>query len=676
MALCVGAHAEIVPATNRVDWVPHGTIGVRGGIPASHHRTNIFLAGGDRTGETNVHELVQSIIDSLSPDADNRWDVYFPTGKFRLGGQLNLKSFIQIVGDSTPTNRTLSELSVGQTNGGWGFALGNYNYAAPHAIVSGSTRGSTNLTLDSSAGLTVGKLVKISCLNPGHYVAGFRVIDYSNYRRIYQQEVVIDAIDGDDVTIWPPLMSDFPLDASPWFEEIGTDDRDVGFANIAISHANEDGHTGNVGSVFLFSGVQRCWWTNVSLLDNLEYGWNVGRSVFMEWQGVYARHRLVEGGANNATIILANDNSSFWVNNSFFENGPPAIEYQRSTFGAFSYNHFTNCISADPYMGNGIHNHGPWCGFVLYEGNDFERAEVNDGYFGSGGPTIALRNRGRGHQAGRTWFFVAYNVGRHTDHFYSIGDILGEAITSIDLWEHDEFNYDPGVPAVVRTRWPNVGNNYTTEETNSAFNWIGESRIADGEQGRPTFVFTLTNSGNGHTIPGVMTNLKAGETLIIKRASNTNLWYPYLDGNTNFAAIEDGTDRVTLTNMIDGGGHAFISWTNGDSVYLAGRDSYGMRLYADIAKIKFHGSFNYYTNGQYWEPDIADHDIPDSYLFASKPTSFWPASLAWPPNDPADPENYDGLPIFNVIRGIAQGEEGASARTPIQRVNLQGVIIQ
>lgn len=41
-----------------------------------------------------------------------------------------------------------------------------------------------------------------------------------------------------------------------------------------------------------------------------------------------------------------------------------------------------------------------------------------------------------------------------------------------------------------------------------------------------------------------------------------------------------------------------------------------------------HGNFDYVTNTVIWDGDIADHDIPDSYLHTNKPT--WFGNLNWP----------------------------------------------
>lgn len=49
-----------------------------------------------------------------------------------------------------------------------------------------------------------------------------------------------------------------------------------------------------------------------------------------------------------------------------------------------------------------------------------------------------------------------------------------------------------------------------------------------------------------------------------------------------------------------------------------------------------HGNFHHgYSSGPEWDSGIADHSLPDSLLYSSKPA--WFGNLAWPPIDPANP---------------------------------------
>jgi Pectate lyase superfamily protein len=51
------------------------------------------------------------------------------------------------------------------------------------------------------------------------------------------------------------------------------------------------------------------------------------------------------------------------------------------------------------------------------------------------------------------------------------------------------------------------------------------------------------------------------------------------------------------------------------------------------ATILRHGNFDYKSNAVVWDPDITDHNIPDSLYYSGRP-SWWPEGVAWPPIGP------------------------------------------
>lgn len=62
------------------------------------------------------------------------------------------------------------------------------------------------------------------------------------------------------------------------------------------------------------------------------------------------------------------------------------------------------------------------------------------------------------------------------------------------------------------------------------------------------------------------------------------------------------------------------------------------------AFILTHGNWDYVNDAQIWEATIADHDLPSSYVYSSKPSYF--NSLTWPPFDPSNPgaANMEDIP--------------------------------
>ena len=71
---------------------------------------------------------------------------------------------------------------------------------------------------------------------------------------------------------------------------------------------------------------------------------------------------------------------------------------------------------------------------------------------------------------------------------------------------------------------------------------------------------------------------------------------------------------------------------------------YGL-TYPD-AKVKStllrHGNYDYYNRTTVWDPAIADHVIPASLMYSSKPSYF--GSLQWPPIGPDVPGYVTDIP--------------------------------
>lgn len=82
-----------------------------------------------------------------------------------------------------------------------------------------------------------------------------------------------------------------------------------------------------------------------------------------------------------------------------------------------------------------------------------------------------------------------------------------------------------------------------------------------------------------------------------------------------------------------------------------------------------HGNFDYVTNSITWDPNIIDHDIPDS-MYLSKIPDWWCKETPWPPigpdvagywNDIPAKRRFEGLPCTPVIDLVLRGVPGNEA---------------
>lgn len=81
-----------------------------------------------------------------------------------------------------------------------------------------------------------------------------------------------------------------------------------------------------------------------------------------------------------------------------------------------------------------------------------------------------------------------------------------------------------------------------------------------------------------------------------------------------------------------------------------------------------HGNYDYANAAIVWDEGIADHSIPNSLLYASKPTYF--GTCPWPPFDPASPASANPTNIPAGYR-YAYGSDPSTEPTPPGPVTLR-----
>lgn len=86
-----------------------------------------------------------------------------------------------------------------------------------------------------------------------------------------------------------------------------------------------------------------------------------------------------------------------------------------------------------------------------------------------------------------------------------------------------------------------------------------------------------------------------------------------------------------------------------------------------------HGNYHHgYSSGPEWDGAIADHVIPDSYLYASKPA--WFGNFPWPPIDPANPPmTADNSTFAATIPAGYRYVNGVDAPTTPQSPNRKSI---
>src|SRR5262249_25569868 len=155
--------------------------------------------------------------------------------------QIGTKSYIVIRGAGADQTTILA--------GGQVFDFGVNGVAAQNtAITAGATKGSTQLTLASTGGLSAGQLIDISADNEPDLV-------FTNHGSKYasKQMVLVTDIKGNVVTVTPPLIWSFAPNPVVLFSFIGLEQY-AGLEDMKIDHAQ-----GNSGASFTFDQCYGCW---------------------------------------------------------------------------------------------------------------------------------------------------------------------------------------------------------------------------------------------------------------------------------------------------------------------------------------------------------------------------------------------------------------------------------
>ena len=257
-------HGEIIAPERRINW----QAGVPGGIP---NRTTIFCNvtnppyNAKRDGVTDDSAAIQSAINACPSNQV----VYLPTGNYRVNNQINIasKSYWTLRGDGP--GKTI--ITGNPTSGQGIFYIGNSPWMPPATanMVSGYTKGSTNIVLSTVSGIAPNILLYLDQLNDGTLVTSYGAsvghgpctyLDrLRNGTRNVMQIVRVTSISGNSVNFWPPLNWNFSTSLSPQVAEMYNSVRLAGIEDLTITAATNSG----VNHHIYFDSCESSWLKNI-----------------------------------------------------------------------------------------------------------------------------------------------------------------------------------------------------------------------------------------------------------------------------------------------------------------------------------------------------------------------------------------------------------------------------
>jgi hypothetical protein len=528
----------IIPAERRATWIHGTTVGVPGG--KAQYASRPVSRTADAATYGNGVTYADNHLIELCTAADFETVIYLPPGIYRIPTPINFQRLLD--------GKTLRGAGGGQTVikiDPWGPEGGDPNNEghqaviklgpgqnSPHppltpgvGIVTGAA-GSSTVTCSNTTGLAVWKCATIIWPNETYEI---HKPQPENQPRMFGFHHLVTAINGDQVTLWPPVIADLTgknADIVPWTAAnpiFNTGIEGITFDKGVIP----DGWVGTKGPAIAMQSAFGCWVSDCEVLNN----WRATLvSMYLcigcEVTGNKCLSSTSGGGAGTEGTWLDYSSANLIENNLFVDAGFPAICLGNGagnvSGNVIAYNLSIKGHSGDDVLVSGLGistNHTPHCAFNLIEGNITEGI-MDDGYHGSGSHNTYHRN----------WCVLktvptytsnmfGFNMARWSNYENIVGNVIG-AQTGFDpntmgiLWTgHQLFmgersNNNP--PPSTDTFGPTTPPNYRTFQPDGVNMWSRDLNV------RQTVMF------HGNYVPA---GIPSGQ-LLYEVASQGQQWDP------------------------------------------------------------------------------------------------------------------------------------------------------
>lgn len=407
LVLALPAFADIIPSNRSIDW---SQAGIRGGIPGANWPITATLSP---SGSADDSVAIQNAINAapagsvvvLNPGTYklNRSSKICPGksddgsgGVYQAGLCLTDKS---VVLRGAGPNKTILQYGNGANIISMGRTYLSSSQVKFINITSGATKGSTQITLDSASGITVGSYLTITQANPtdtdGNPLAnssGYNGCGYCGHdipSKVMTQIDRVTAVNGNTVTLERPLY--YSYTNSPQAFKLAMVEN-VGLENLRVQSTASSGSGGTYKNINLES-CAHCW------VHNVESDWAVDRShIYLSdvYGSDISNNYVNEGYSHNSglnyAIYIEYRGSENLIQNNIIRKARHSMVNVGGSGNVWGYN-----FIVDPYMGE-YHNslpennsHGAHPYMVLFEGNVTPNIEL-DNTHGSNSHNTLFRN--------------------------------------------------------------------------------------------------------------------------------------------------------------------------------------------------------------------------------------------------------------------------------------------
>jgi len=444
---------SVIPDDRRIVWEGH--VGVPGGIPNRTMVCATIDAAMYGDGTRDASGAISAAIQACPMDQV----VMVPAGMYRLDGPIDFdnKSYVTLRG-AGPGRTILSPTSATST----AITSGQVGLSSERAIVSGSTKGSTEITVADASGIEPGMMLDVFEANdPDFYWSRGDSHDRTG------QFVLVTAVEGSVVRFEDPLV--WNLSLSPRLKvQLGAGMSWSGVEDLTIAADASYG-----GSMI------QLWNTYASWIARVETSFGNGNEhIFLygclrnEVRDSYIHDTYsTTDGYGLLTVKSSADRggcTGLLVENNVFSGFFMSIILEAEVGGVFAYNYSRNAryVGWPEYQVADFNaNHGEHGMMDLFEGN-VAAGFQNDGYHGSTSHLTLFRNwwSGQHVDAVRTGNIKTVDLTRFSYYHNVVGNVLG-----FDGWpESGEYEMSgmPGYteqPVIYRLGYPNMGNNGYSE---------------------------------------------------------------------------------------------------------------------------------------------------------------------------------------------------------------------
>jgi hypothetical protein len=430
--LCVATYAQaqttIIDPSRRVDW---SQAGVPGGIP---NRTTICATFSPGATYTQINNAIASCSNGV---------VFLNAGTYALSGGISFVGRHNVTLRGAGPDRTTlvftgkdgchginASVCVGGSSSVW---TGNVPAGNLRNWTAGYSKGTTQLTLSSTTGMTTGMILVLDQLDDavetgGVLVSHDRVIENvsaGRTGRAQMQFVRVTAISGTTVTISPGLqMPNWRASQVPqawWWGDLAATAYMNGVEDLTLDHTNNTGSTG-IG----FFNAYASWVKNVkSLNSNRNHVWlwpsariEIRDSYFYGTRNAASQSYGVESYMASDTLVV----------NNIFQHITAPLMTGVSSGSVFAYNFLIDMYyTVASWMMAGIQGaHDVGSGMNLFEGN-VANAFLMDLYHGPGALATVFRNRLTGTEGSKTSNTTAVSVWGYNRLVNVVGNVLGTA---------------------------------------------------------------------------------------------------------------------------------------------------------------------------------------------------------------------------------------------------------